>query len=270
LSRKRIVYTLHNLTQHEGRHGRLNRWANRLLFAWADAIHVHDESVAEAVAPLLRNAGKVFIIPHGNYVGCYPDQVTRDEARRQLGLDQDRYVYLTLGGLRPYKGIEELIAAFRATEGDDVRLVIAGHPHEPAYAEEIRERIAGDERIMAYLAHVPDEQVQVYMRAADVCVLPYRRVTTSGAAILALSFHLPIIAPAIGPFPTLIKDTAGIAYGASDADGLRIALEQARRIDRETAGESIDRYLAGITWEKVGEQHAAMYRQISGVNHVRS
>jgi len=39
-----LVYTVHNLSQHEGRHGRLNRWANRALFSWSDAIHVHDQS----------------------------------------------------------------------------------------------------------------------------------------------------------------------------------------------------------------------------------
>jgi len=79
---------------------------------------------------------------------------------------------------------------------------------------------------------------------------------------------LPIIAPAIGPFPTLIRDTAGIAYDASGANGLRDALEQTRLIDRDESRDSIDSYLAGITWAKVGGQHGEMYRRISGMNHV--
>jgi beta-1,4-mannosyltransferase len=264
----RLVYTVHNLAQHEGRHGRLNRWANRLLYAWADAIHVHDDSVAEALRPALRDTGRLFVIPHGSYVGYYPDYVSREEARRQLGLHPDAYVYVTLGGLRPYKGIEELIAAFRSIEDKSVRLVIAGHPHEPAYAEDLRARMAGDGRIVAFLEHAPDDRVQVYLRAADICVLPYRQVTTSGAAILALSFQLPIIAPAIGPFPALIGEAAGIAYDATDEGALRDALEGARQLEWGRCRAAIDAYLAGITWANVGRQHVDMYRCITGVKHV--
>lgn len=262
----RLVYTVHNLAQHEGRHGQLNRWANRLLFAWADAIHVHDQNVADVVASGLRDPGRLFIIPHGSYAGYYPDHVSRDAARGQLGLEPDAWVYLSLGGVRPYKGMEELIAAFSSLEGDNLRLVIAGHAHEPAYAEDIRARAGGDERIVVFLEHVPDEQVQVYMRAADVCVLPYRQATTSGAAILALSFQLPIIAPDIGPFPALIRQTVGITYDPSDTGGLRGALNQARHLHRGGARQAIAAYLQTISWPRIGSQHAEMYRRICEVD----
>lgn len=258
----KLVYTVHNLSQHEGRHDRLNRWANHALFARADAVHLHNQSVTEAIRPLLGEKCKLFVIPHGSYVGYYPDQVAREEARERLGIRQDAFVYLSLGGLRPYKGIEDLIAAFSALDGEDLRLVIAGHAHEPAYARQVQAQTAGDPRIAAFLEHVPDEKVQIYMRAADVCVFPYRRVTTSGAAILALSFGLPIIAPAIGPFPALVEAAAGLTYDSEDPDGLRAALERGRTLDLEAARAHIDAYLDTISWANVGCRHAEMYRHI--------
>jgi beta-1,4-mannosyltransferase len=259
-----VVYTVHNVSQHEGRHEHLNRWANRALFAWADAIHVHDRSAAASILPLVQQKEKVFIIPHGSYVGCYPNDVGRGAARATLGLRETDFVYLTLGGLRPYKGIEDLIDAFAHLEGENQRLIIAGHAHEPTYADELRARVASDRRVLAFFGHVPDEQLQIYMNAADVSVFPYRHVTTSGAALLALSFGRPIIAPAIGPFPELVEHSAGIVYEPGDADGLRSALERGRRLSVAASRRAIDDYLQTISWPRVGQQHLMMYRQILG------
>jgi len=257
-----LVYTVHNLAQHEGRHERLNRLAHRALFARADALHVHDASVAEAVRRQTGRSRGIFIIPHGSYVGCYPNDLSPAEARRQLGLGQSDFVYLALGGLRPYKGIEELIEAFAGLPGDDLRLLIAGHPHEPAYADELRRRIAGEKRALAHLEHVPDERLQVYFKAADICVFPYRQATTSGAALLALSFGRPILAPALGPFPELVARSAGVTYDPAEPTGLRRALERARTLDQEAAGRAIAGYIESINWSAVGAQHVALYRAL--------
>lgn len=263
LSGARLVYTVHNVSHHERQHERLNQWANWVLLSWADALHVHDQSTASIVQQMIRDKERIFVIPHGSYVGYYPNWISRQEARTQLGLEEDDFVYLSLGGLRPYKGIEELIAAFSELSEPRGRLVIAGHAHEPAYAQRIRALAAGDRRILVFPAHVPDDRVQVYMNAADVCVFPYRQVTTSGAAILALSFKKPIIAPAIGPFPALVGVSAGLLYEPADPRGLLSALERALLLDLNAAARAIEGYLETISWSEVSRRHAEMYRRIS-------
>lgn len=265
----RLVYTVHNLNQHEGRDALFNALANAALFAWADTLHVHDEVTAEALRRRVRRPDRIHVIPHGSYVGCYPDGVSRPEARRQLDLPQETFVYLMLGGLRPYKGAEELIEAFRSLDDSSARLIIAGHAHAPAYAASLQELAQGDDRIRLFLEHVPDERVQYFMHAADVCVLPYRQVTTSGAAVLALSFRKPIVVPAIGPFPALVRSAAGICYEPAGVPALRRALEEARALDMEQAGQAISAYLETISWERIGARHAEMYRQIAGGKEAR-
>jgi len=64
------------------------------------------------------------------------------------------------------------------------------------------------------------------MNACDVCVLPYRDSTTSGAAVLAFSFGKPVIAPAMGSFLELVADGRGIAYDPAESDGLLHAMQQ--------------------------------------------
>jgi glycosyltransferase involved in cell wall biosynthesis len=262
LSGIKIVYTVHNLHEHEALRPRLHHLANRFIFAAADAIHVHDESTR---AELLRSYGaeqQVYVAPHGNYVQWYPNDCSRQQARTQLGLSPETFVYLCLGQVRPYKGLEELLRAFATLEGENVALLIAGHVHLSEYGDRVRDSAASDPRVRLFLDFVPDDQVQRFMNAADVCVLPYREVTTSGAAILALSFGVPVVAPAIGSFPALLADGAGLLYDPQEEVPLRSALLAAQHMDLAAARRAAQETADSLDWGAIGRQHVAVYRDI--------
>ncbi|MDH7489589.1 MAG: glycosyltransferase [Anaerolineae bacterium] len=256
-----FVYTVHNLAHHEGRHARLNRWANRCVFALADAVHVHDEGVAMQLATLYGRRRGVYVVPHGNYIGAYPVSGTREEARQRLGLLPHHKVFLFLGQIRPYKGVEQLIAAFRRLEGEDYILLIAGNPQDADYAARVAAAAQGDSRIHLRLGYVPDEELHRYLLAADVDVLPYREVTTSGAALLAFSFGLPIVAPRIGCFPALVEGNRGVLYEADDPRGLAEALSRAATLDRDAARRETLAYAESLGWDRLACQHLDAYRK---------
>lgn len=255
----KLIYTVHNLDDHEARHPDLNAAANRWLFAQAAAIHVHDAQTAQAVAARFGRSAGVEIIPHGHYLGVYPDQITREQARARFGIGPARFVYLCLGQIRPYKGIEDLIAAFAQLEEDSL-LLIAGHVGVPAYGQEIATLAADDPRIQLYPTYVADETLQYFFHAADACVFPYRRATTSGAALLAFSFAKPILAPAIGPFPALAAQGRGALFGEGSA-ALAEGLRQMRHLDPGVAAAAIRGFLVDRDWPTLGRQHLAMYRR---------
>jgi beta-1,4-mannosyltransferase len=257
-----VVYTVHNVWQHEGRRAGLVWLGNHMIFVLAQAVHVHDGETAEALAHRWGRRRGVHVIPHGNYISAYPQTCSRAEARARLGLAPEAFVYLFLGRVRPYKGIEELVAAFRALAEDDAVLLIAGEAQEPEYAEQVRRDAAADGRIRLALGHVADESLQVYFRACDVCVLPYRHVTTSGAGILALSFGVPLVAPRLGCFVELVgqQGERGLLYAPDAPDGLREALRAARRADLAAMGQACRRYAENLSWEAIAQEHAAMYQ----------
>jgi len=256
-----FVYTVHNLAHHEGQNARLNRWANRLIFALADAVHVHDEGVAAQLAALYGRKRGVYVVPHGNYIGAYPVGGTREDARLHLGLLPHHKVFLFLGQIRPYKGVEELIAAFRRLEGEAYVLLIAGNPQDAAYAARVEAAARGDARIHLRLGYVPDEELHRYLLAADADVLPYREVTTSGAALLAFSFGLPIVAPRIGCFPALVEGNRGVLYEPDDPRGLVDALRQAAALDRDAARREALAYAESLGWDRLAQEHLAAYRK---------
>src|SRR3546814_19165154 len=97
-----------------------------------------------------------------------------------LGIEEDSFLLLLPGSIRPYKNAEALIAAFARLAASDLRLLIAGKADTPAYAEKLRALGGKDERIRFSFDFIPDDALQLYLSAADLVVIPFRKATNSG------------------------------------------------------------------------------------------
>jgi glycosyltransferase involved in cell wall biosynthesis len=264
----RLVYTVHNLGQHEGEAGWAEAEGLRRLLQQVDAVHVHAEYLKpelEARLPPLRPA-PVVTIPHGNYVTWYPNEVSRQAARERLEAGKAGVIYLFLGMIRPFKGLEELVPAFRQLADPRAMLWIAGQSRPPDYARTVAQLAAADGRIRWHPQFVPDDQLQNWMNAADVVVLPYRHTTTSGASMLAFSFGKPIIAPALPAFRELMagRPFLGELYDPASADGLRLALERARDVDWQACRQAILEWAGQFDWQTIGRRFSDLYGQVLG------
>ena len=176
------------------------------------------------VAALELAAGarrKVAVIPHGHYRGAYPDTMSRAEARQRLGLPPDARVVAFVGWVRAYKGVAELVEAFSGVDAPAARLVIAGQAVDDAYAERIARLAAADPRVRLDLGFVPDDELQVYLRAADVVATPFLEILTSGSVLLAMSFGRAVIAPRRGCVAETLDDAGGLLYDPDDPAGLK-------------------------------------------------
>jgi glycosyltransferase involved in cell wall biosynthesis len=145
--------------------------------------------------------------------------------------------------------------------GGHLRLLIAGHAHDAAYGAALQKLAEGDQRIRLDLTFVADEDIQYYMRAADVCVLPYRSGTTSGAALLAFSFGCPLIAPDVFPFRPLLAGGSGLLY-SNAPDALAQALADATQMDIPAASERALAVARRLDWQLIARQHLSVYQEI--------
>jgi glycosyltransferase involved in cell wall biosynthesis len=228
----RLVWTIHNVLPHDGRH----RWAEidlaTLLAEKADAIHVLSDATFDAVGDLYPvDRSKVTVIGISSYLGEYPDWVSREGARERLGIMPEEKVLIALGGIRPYKGLDLLVDTFEplARRDPSLRLLIAGRAGKQEGIAELRHRCARSPRILARFEHLPDDQLQVWMGAADLAVLPYRAVLNSSAFKLAESFGLPVLGPRVGA----LVDEEGQAhvrlFDPAEDGSLNLALQAAIR-----------------------------------------
>lgn len=225
---RKIVWTVHNILPHDAKNIDLAIRVRRIIAEQADAIHIMTASTEELTRGIFEiDKDKTFFSMHPSYEGAYPDYLTRDFARFQLGISPADVVFLSFGAIKGYKGLEELADAFCSLAAPNARLLLAGSPGDPELLRRLRKMSALNENIQVWAAKIPTEDVQLLFRAADYAVCPYTKALNSGAAMLALTFGVPVIAPAFGCFEEIVGSQRGILYDPNVESALEAALKAA-------------------------------------------
>ena len=201
---KKLVWTVHNLTDHEAYHTSLEAVFMAFFVRNLDlSIYLSElgQKTAFARFPALTRRVSV-VIPHPHYGELGAAPMARVEAVDELKLGARSIVILAFGMVRRYKNLPELMKVFSQLPDNNLRLVIAGHALDGDLAHEIR-RLASDSRIVLALEKVPDADLEVYFAAATLVVAPYRAILNSGAAFMSLSHARPILLPDQGALPEL-------------------------------------------------------------------
>ncbi len=258
-----IVWTAHNLENHENRFRTLDRFCTRMVARQAHGIIAHTESAKNAVIERFGQKDKVCVIPHGHYIGAYPNDVSPAQAREALGIPKDAIAMLNLGLVRPYKGILGLVERFKELSHPDAQLIIAGGVNREDHGREVAARIGESSNIRFLPTFVPDDQIQVLMNASDVVVLPYRDILTSGSLILAMSFGKACIAPRIGCMSDTLDESGGFLYDPSDPNGLHDAMREAIRRKDELAemGQHNIQVAEQWRWDDIARMTLDVYTQ---------
>jgi D-inositol-3-phosphate glycosyltransferase len=232
---KKIAFTAHNINagQRDGYDSALNRATLKFQYRLCDRIFVHTNKMKqELISDFGVPEDKIVMIPFGinNAVPATP--LNGDEARRKLGLCPDNKVILFFGNIAPYKGLKFLVQAFSVISKEDpaIRLVIAGRPKGAKnYWEEIQQTIArshSNDRVIKKIEYIPDDEIEVYFKAADVLVMPYVSIFQSGVLFLSYSFGLPVIATDVGSLKEeIVEGKNGIICEPENPRALLLAIQ---------------------------------------------
>jgi glycosyltransferase involved in cell wall biosynthesis len=263
--RIRLVWTVHNLISHDTTTPRLEIHLSRLMAQLADGLIVHSEGARETVAQQFRvPLEKISVIPHGSYAEAYGPPVPRLEARARLGLDPQRPVFLFFGMIRPYKGVVELLEVWSAApELHEVALlIIAGDARDSAHAATIHNVADKAPNVQRHIRFIHDEEIPLFFGAADWLVLPFAKSLTSGTAILAQAYGIPLVASNVEGLQSGIAERADEIFEACNRDALRGALARAsirtaasREDARENEGDKDHR----CGWAEIARRHALTY-----------
>jgi glycosyltransferase involved in cell wall biosynthesis len=176
-----------------------------------------------------EETGKTALVPHGpeTLFKEDPEDEARLRARYRIGDDDE--IVLMVGGLRPSKGVSELIEAFALLrDRPKARLLIAGYPSREFDVEAERARIVrlgiGD-RVNMDLRYLGMSELGALVRLARVVAFPYRSATSSGVLALALTQGRPVVATAVGGLVDALEDgRIGKLVPPGDAAALAQAL----------------------------------------------
>ncbi|MBA2678171.1 MAG: glycosyltransferase [Ktedonobacteraceae bacterium] len=277
LLKKKVVITAHNVNAgaRDGNDSLLNRLSLRTQYSLSDHIFVHTERMkAELVSDFGVPKAKVTVIPFGINNTVPNTLLTAAEAKGRLGVRQGDKVLLFFGNIAPYKGLEYLVDAFsRLLEEDpSYLLIIAGRPKgSELYWSQIERSIAEsgiDRRVIKRIEYVPDEETELYFKAADLLILPYTHIFQSGVLFLSYSFGLPVIAADVGSLrEEIVEGKTGLMFEARNyfhlASTIRAYFRNESQSDLENRRAEITRYAnEKYSWDRIITVAMAVYSDL--------
>ena len=248
MSGLKLVWTVHNVLPHGPVFGD-DVAARRALVEASDLVIAHSAAALRELSSLGAIPRKSAVIPHGP-IG----PVQHPAELRTPGTGGAPRRLLFFGKVRDYKGVEELLAALASVPNDlAIQLLVAGDCDDHALRQRLHV-LAQDTggRVALRLEEIPDAEVTSLLAAADVVVIPYRRITTSGTAMLALAHGRPLIVPELGSLADL-PDGAVVRYDGT-VPGLADTLIKVTKLDvAALAGMSAAAraYTTSITWPQI-------------------
>lgn len=213
--------------------GGLVRWVNRRMsravYRSFDRIFLHGEEVRSRFLESFDvDPGRTVVIPHGNEAMFLDLVAAGTPPPTPTDIPADRPIALFFGGLRPSKGIEDLIDAWRLVISElDAHLVVCGQPAgvEIAMLEARIEDLELGDHITLRPGYLPLEEVSGVFGLADLVVLPYRSATASGVLQLAYAFGLPVVATELGALGEDVEDgITGLLVPPRDPESLARAV----------------------------------------------
>lgn len=232
---KKITFTAHNVNagKRDSNDSFLNRLSLRIQYRLSHHIFVHTSKMKSELVSEFRIPGiKVSVIPFGINNTVPNTSLSTMQAKQKLGLNSNDKAMLFFGNIAPYKGLEYLISAFSEVaqkRDESYRLIIVGKPKGcEDYWRQIQEAIAGSgvrDRMIERIEYIPDEQTELYFKAADVVVLPYAYVFQSGVLFLAYSFGLPAIVADVATLKEeIMEGKTGFVFRPQDSSDLAKAI----------------------------------------------
>jgi glycosyltransferase involved in cell wall biosynthesis len=235
----RLIWSIHNVLPHETRLPAREAELRQAVANRADVVHVLAARTREATSEVFTYAAeKELRVALPSFFGAYPDHVSRDEARYELGLPPDAIVFAAVGAIKAYKGLIELVDAF-----DDLttrtpgarRLLVAGAPGDEPKVNELLERCLVHPFVLLHARTIAAEEIQLFLRAADVAVVPYLRSLNSASLMLALTFGLPAVVPDTPGLSDVVTPEMSRTFEPGNRQSLVSALERSAELTTPAA-----------------------------------
>lgn len=228
-----VYWTVHNKLNHESTNKHGEWWFRRRLSECVDRVFVHHPLVAHQL-DWLPTSVIPSLVEHGPYDEVPASVSERQAARAYWGVGQERRLFVMVGQLRPYKGLENIWPELRAVVEADERmeLLIAGKFRDERLKNLVTESTCG--RIRVHDGFLSRDEIRTVMHAADAGILTYRDILTSGTLFHMMSAGVPVLGPELGTIPCyVVPGWNGFLYSDGDSLSRRVrdivSLEDVKR-----------------------------------------
>lgn len=263
-----VVYTAHNVVPHEPsqRDYRLRRWMYRSV----DHIITHTEASKHDICSQFQiPAERVSVVPHGNflYLTEHESDIKTLPSRVQSLIDQP--TILILGLIREYKRLDRAIRALALVreEVPGASLLVVGQPRTDMMPyHDLIDKLDLNDAVTFVPEYIPDQEIASYFDISDVAVFPYDHVDQSGAALLAASMGMPIVATDIRGLAEVVNDGVNGRLVDGTPESLAnalVSLFQNSHLRRSYGAASRERAETKFDWDRIATLTLEVYEWVS-------
>lgn len=266
----RVVITAHDVEAFAS--GLSVKSLMRRAYRMADAVIAHNQiSKRELMSHAMIDTHSIHVIKHGNHKEYARHDITRTKARTKLNLPSDVFTLVFFGQIKEVKGVDVLLHAMarvRAKLGNNVRLVIAGKVWKDDFSvyQRLIDQYNLNDLVELHVRYIPDDELPYYYAAADLMVLPYKRIYQSGVVLMAMTFGRPVLVSSIPGMTEVVTDgDTGLVFETENPDHMAEKIVEA--YDDQERLKLIAERGRGLMeseydWSKIGALTANLYRSI--------
>lgn len=249
--KKCIIWTFHNSEIHEGS-DLIDYMGYYYLSQVADIIIFHSEVAKKDCISHFHPKHELVVMPHGNYIGFYPQPRPRDTILKDLGINNDIPIVSCLGGLRDYKGLDTACEAMALLNGK-VQFLCAGPPHPAFDLSSLEKLMSTLPKALLIPRLLTNQEFSDYAYISDIILLPYRKITGSGALLAALSFSRSVVASDLPYFREILanKTTVGLLVEKNNPQALANGILKLLKIDKVDRQREAKLLAETFDWDKV-------------------
>jgi glycosyltransferase involved in cell wall biosynthesis len=250
-SSAKILFICHNVVDHE--HHVFGNRCIRAVLSKGDHFFVHSENDARRLTEVLSPAAHITHAFHPLYDFFDGGPMSKTEAKKRLGLEGE--TVLCFGFVRPYKGVNHLLAAMPLIlKRRMITLLVVGEFWEgrDAFAKEIK-NLGLEDAVRVIDQYIPNEEVGLYFSAGDLIALPYVSGTGSGVIQIACGLEKPVVATRIGSLGEVVED-GKTGYLVNPGDPRALADAVLRFFEEQKEAEFVEniRHAKGrFSWERL-------------------
>ena len=264
----KVVITAHDVESFSG--ARNIKKAHK-VFMTADIVIAHNKvSKDELISKIRLPNDKIVIIPHGNYINTTVKLPSKKVARNKFNLFPDDKIILFFGQIKKVKGLEILLRSL-----PDVikvypkfKLIIAGKVWKDDFSnyETIIKDLGLCDKVISHIRYIPDDMVPYYYQAADLVVLPYKRIYQSGVLLMAMSYKVPVLVSNIPGMTEIISDCEnGFIFNMGNSESLsrklKSILSEQESLLR-VKNVAFNQMLSYFSWDRIGKMTSDVYEKL--------
>jgi len=265
----KVVLTIHDVSSFASSSD--SSIIENMIYKLADLIFTHNEfSKSEIIKVNPNLSSRIYIVPHGNYIPFINMENNKEKSRKRLEIPNNKKVLLFFGMIKKVKGLDVLLYALKRVvkENPDILLLIAGKTWENDFTT--YQRIIDENNLSDYcLLHtkfIPHADVEHYYCAADLVVLPYKKIYQSGVLVMTLSYGKPALASDLPPLKEIVTDmqTAFLFESENEislAEKINLILLDPEKLEQvRINGEELIK--TKYDWNEIGRQTKQAYQSL--------